>query len=224
MSKSYFCLRLYMMSLFSQVVSNGVRLWNRSHWEHWYDNSLHGERRQEKKEETESDVNSTHMTCWLIFIFCMVYVFVFDTVYVFVFFWQAWWRDWVLCPTHMLGLSFHSYFAFLYFCLCVSLSLILSVLVFFDKPDGGTESDVHPTCWVWDEGGVEATFPLNFVIIVIWITTNHNSSSCWNHLSPIPIVFGYSHQTSSVTRLTFNHIAVVIFRLRAWCGGPEKWV
>ena len=154
--------------------------------------------------------------------------------YVFVFFWQAWWQDWVLCPTHMFGLLFHSYFAFLYFvsvslflsvlvffltilmvglslmsnwhieslivnlrfCIFVSVSLFLSVLVFFDKPDGGTESDVHPTCWVWDEGGVEATFPLNFVIIVIWITTNHNSSCCWNHLSPIPIVFGYSHHTS----------------------------
>ena len=50
------------------------------------------------------------------------------------------------------------------FCLCVS---VWSVLVFFDKPDGGTESDVHPTCWVWDEGGVEAALPLKFVIIVI---------------------------------------------------------
>ena len=59
-------------------------------------------------------------------------------------------------------------FCILSLCLCVSVSLFLSVLVFFlDKPDGGTESDVHPTCWVWDEGGVEATFPLNFVIIVI---------------------------------------------------------
>ena len=63
--------------------------------------------------------------------------------------------------------AYHSYFAFLYFCLCVFVSLFLSVLVFFDKPDGGTESDVHPTCWVWDEGRVEATLPLNFVIIVI---------------------------------------------------------
>ena len=61
--------------------------------------------------------------------------------------------------------AFHSYFAFLYFCLCVFVSLFLSVLVSFDKPDGGTESDVHPTCWVWDEGGVEAALPLCFVII-----------------------------------------------------------
>ena len=53
------------------------------------------------------------------------------------------------------------------FCIFVSVSLFLSVLVFFDKPDGGAESDVHPTCWVWDEGRVEATLPLNFVIIVI---------------------------------------------------------
>ena len=51
--------RLYMMSLFSQVVSNGFRLWNHSHWEHWNDNSLHAERRQEKKEETEYDVKSS---------------------------------------------------------------------------------------------------------------------------------------------------------------------
>ena len=60
--------------------------------------------------------------------------------------------------------AFHSYFAFLYFCLCFSV-FVSSCL--FDKPDGGTESDVHPTCWVWDEGGVEAALPLCFVIIVI---------------------------------------------------------
>ena len=42
------------------------------------------------------------------------------------------------------------------FCIFVSVSLFLSVLVFFDKPDGGAESDVHTAGRVGHQAGVQA--------------------------------------------------------------------
>ena len=133
-------------------------------------------RDDKKRRKKLSPMSIPHVTCWvlhswLIFVFGMVYVFVFDTVYGFVF---GMVYVFVLFLTSLMaGLRLMSnshvrpFIVTLRFCIFVSVSLFLSVLVFFDKPDGGTESDVHPTCWVWDKGGVEATLPLNFVIIVI---------------------------------------------------------
>ena len=77
----------------------------------------------------------------------MVYVFVFDTIYGFVF--------GMVCrfffTSLMAGLRLMSnshvgpFIVNLRFCTFVSVSLFLSVFVFFDRPDGGTESDVQLT-------------------------------------------------------------------------------
>ena len=72
-----------------------------------------------------------------------------------------------------------------------------------DLPDSRTEPYIHPTCWVRKIGRVQAS--LSFWIYILQIGNCLCLQIIWFSVAD-----------------TFDDITVVIFRLRTWCGRPEK--